>query len=190
VLLYELLPGVRWAAVTPSVLRYIGRRGDEYAARDKKSEFGAFMLTLGSSHPVYDIISNQTPNRPDPYCFYIRVPDVPAFVRHIAPALEARLPGSSFEGHTGELKINSYRSAFKMAFADGKLSTAEAYTPAHQEDGDVFFPNLTFLHVLFGHLELDELHRVYVDCFARSDEARALLKTLFPKQESVVHAIS
>ncbi len=187
--LYELLPGVRWAAATPSVLRYLGKRGVEYAERDKKREFGAFMLGLGASHPVYDIIASQLPRKPNPYCYYIRVPDVPAFIRHVGPALDARLPGSPFEGHSGELKINSYRSAFKLVFSEGKLTSAEPYTPDHQEDGDAFFPNLTFLHMLFGHLDLEEINHVYPDCAAQSDEVRALLKTLFPKRDSLVLAI-
>jgi hypothetical protein len=176
---------VRWATVTPSVLRYLGRRGQEYAERDKKDEFGAFMLGLGTAHPVYDIIEGQIPSKPRPYCFYIRVPDIPAFLRQIAPVLESRLVGSAFQGHTGELKINSYRSAFRIAFTEGKL-TAEPYTPAHQEDGDLFFPNLTFLHLLFAHRELEEIMHIYTDCYARNDEASALAKTLFPRRDSLV----
>ena len=33
-----------------------------------------------------------------PYAWYVRVPDMPAFLRHIAPVLEARLGGIDHAG--------------------------------------------------------------------------------------------
>jgi hypothetical protein len=187
--LYELAQGVRWAAVTPTVLRYLGKRGEEFEAREKKIPFGAYILQLGDTHPAYDIINSKLPRKVPNYTYFMRVPDVAAFVRHVAPIFEKRLAGSIFEGHTGELKLNFYRSAFKMTFAQGKVSAA-SYAPAHQDDGDLFFPNYTFLHLLFAHLELDDLERVYPDCWAANDEVRALTKVLFPRQDSLAVPLS
>jgi hypothetical protein len=110
-------------------------------------------------------------------------------LRHVAPVFEKRLAESIFTGHTGALKFNFYRSAFRMTFANGKIG-AECYAPAHQDDGDVFFPDRTFLHLLFAHLELDDLERVFPDCWAANDEARALTKALFPRQDSLAIALS
>jgi hypothetical protein len=184
---YELKPGASWVAVTPSVLRYLGKVGAEYEARDKKEEFGAFMFQLGEEHPVYDVMPSKLPRKPPPWLYYMRVPDLPAFVRHIAPVLERRLSASTLAGHTGELKLNFYKSTLKLTLDKGKLASAEPYTPEHQEDGDIFFPNLTFLHLLFGHLELEELERVYGDCWVKAeDEQRLLLKVLFPREGSLV----
>ena len=143
--------------------------------------FGAFVFELGDTHPAYDVITSKLPRKVPNYTYFMRVPDVPAFVRHVAPVFEKRIAGSIFEGHTGELKFNFYRSAFKMTFDEGKVG-AESYAPAHQDDGDLFFPNHTFLHLLFAHLELDDLERVYPDCWAANDEVRALTKVLFPRR--------
>lgn len=169
-------------------MRYLGKRGAEYAERDKKDEFGAYIMELGDTHPVHDMISTKLPRIAPPYPYYMRVPDLPAFINHVAPALEARLAASPYSGHTGELKFNLYRSAFKLILNEGNIK-AEHYTQAHQEDGDIFFPNQTFLHMLFGHLELEEIERVYADCWVSNDEARTLLKTIFPKQASAAYLI-
>lgn len=186
---YELLPGVRWTAVSPSVLRYIGKRGEEYAARDKKEEFGAFLFELGDSHPAYPMLAAKLPRKAPTYPYYMRVPDLPAFINHIAPALEARLDVSPYKLHTGEIKINLFRTAFKIVLNEGKI-TSEPYTQAHQDDGDAFFPNLTFLHILFGHLELEDIEKVYADCWIANDEARTILKTIFPKKDSLITVIA
>ncbi len=58
-------------------------------------------------------------------------------LRHVAPVFEKRLAESIFTGHTGALKFNFYRSAFRMTFANGKIG-AECYAPAHQDDGAYF----------------------------------------------------
>lgn len=187
--LLEIVPGVSWAAVAPTVLRYMGKYADDYVKQIGQGTFDAFVLQLGESHPVYEVLRTRLPRKSPTYPYYMRVPDMPAFINHVAPALERRLPGSGFEGHTGELKINFYRSAFKIVFNSGKI-TAETYAPIHQDDGDIFFPNLTFLHVLFGYLDLEDIERVFADCWSPNDEGRALVKTLFPKQDSFVPAIS
>ena len=54
----------------------------------------------------------------------------------------------------------------------------------------MFFPNYTFLHLLFAHLELDDIERVYPDCWAANDEVRALTRVLFPRQDSLAVPLS
>jgi hypothetical protein len=184
--MYELKPGASWVAVTPSLLRYFEKVGKEYAEREKKADFGAFMFSLGDEHPVYDAIPSKLPRKPPGYTYFMRVPDMPAFLLHIAPVLEERLAASSLAGHTGEIKLNFYRSNVKLSFAEGKLTDAAPYAPSHQEDGDAFFPNLTFLHMLFGHLNLDDLTRVFSDCWFKGDEGRLAVTALFPRQDSFV----
>jgi GNAT superfamily N-acetyltransferase len=178
---YELKPGVSWLAVTPSVLRYIKSTGEAYAAEADDKEMQAFVFWMGTEHPVYQAIDDRLPRKRDPYAWYVRVPDLPGFLQHVAPTLERRLADSILIGHTGELKLNFFRSGVKIDFEDGKLKEVEAYTPEQPEDGDASFPDLTFLQVLFGYHSAEELEYAYADCYPRNDHGRALVSILFPK---------
>jgi hypothetical protein len=186
---YELLPGVSWAAVTPSVVRYLARTGEEYAMRDGGA-WGAFSFNLGTQHPAYDAIADRLPRQRRPYAWYVRVPDLASFVRLIAPALEARLVGTTVDGHTGDLTLNFYRSGLRLKFEQGRLNAVEEWRNTQVEDGSASFPELTFLHLLFGRMSLEELEEAFVDCMARTDEARALLNSLFPKRVSNVWPVA
>src|SRR3712207_3340773 len=95
---YELRGGVSWLAVTPSVVRYLVATGREYAARDG-GECAAFAFLLGTEHPVYDAFGDRLPRTVSPYAWYLRVPDLPRFLRRVAPALERRLAESPLAGH-------------------------------------------------------------------------------------------
>jgi hypothetical protein len=91
-------------------------------------------------------------------------------------------------GYSGGLKLNFYRSRLKIDIEKGKIMTIGPYEAKDFFDGDVFFPDLTFLHLLFGHRDLDELRHIFVDCFPQSDESVLLVKILFPKSHT--HAIA
>lgn len=183
-LLYEVKPGVSLLAVTPSVMRYLDATGMEYAKRDSE-EFEVLGFSLGEWHPVYDTVGERLPRVRKPYAWYIRVPDVPAFLRHIAPALEKRLAESAQAGYTGEIKVNFYRSGLHFRFEEGRISV-EGWKPERVEEGDAAFPDLTFLQLLFGYRSLEELQHAFPDCSASTDAARALLPILFPKKVSTV----
>lgn len=187
VTLYELKPGVSWLAVTPSVIRYVLATGKAYAARDQK-EFGAFTFGLGTEHPVYQAIHKRLPVTRRPYAWYVRVPDLPDFLRHIAPVLERRLAESALAGHTGELKVSFYRDGLRLVLENGRLSAVEQWMPTDHDRGAAAFPDLTFLQLVFGYRALEELEYAFADCWAEADEARASLKALFPKQASNVWA--
>jgi hypothetical protein len=184
--MYEVKPGVSFLAVTNSVLRYFEATGEEYAKRDGE-EFDSFGFSLGEHHPVYDTIPERLPRIRKPYAWYIRVPDIPAFVRQIAPALEKRLAGSPQSGHTSELKISFYRSGIVLKFQEGSISV-EGWKPDRVEEGDAAFPDLTFLQLLFGFRSLEELLHAFPDCSANTPTGSALLPILFPKKASNVWA--
>jgi hypothetical protein len=184
--MYEVKAGVPFLSVTPSVLRYLAATGEEYAKRDG-GEFGVITFRLGETHPVYDTIGERLPRVIKPYAWYIRVPDVLAFVRHIAPALEKRLAGSVQGGYTGEMKVNFYRSGLHFRFEEGAISV-EGWKSGRVEEGDAHFPDLTFLQLLFGYRSLEELQHAFPDCITDTDDARALLPILFPRKDSNVWA--
>ncbi len=182
----EIEPGVSWRAALPGAVRYIWAKGVEYAERGSKGPMGVFALRLGTEHPAYSFFDSGLPRNPRPYAWFIRVPDVPEFLMHIAPALEKNLEESDARGYTGELKVSNYRSAFKMVFDGGKLKGVENYKLAGNEDGHAFFPELTFLQALFGYRSADELQNARPDCWFANDEARVLVNVLFPKRHSQV----
>jgi len=188
--LYELKPGVSWLDVTPSVVRYLWKTGKEYGIRDG-IECSAFTFVLGEAHPVYEALKEGLPRLHRSYAWYLRVPDLPAFVQHIAPALENRLAGSIAVGYSGEQHISFYREGMRLVFEHGKLTGAEPWQPGPKEqEGDAAFPGLTFLQLLFGYRSLEELKASFADCWWKSDETRAVLEALFPKKPSQVMPVS
>jgi GNAT superfamily N-acetyltransferase len=186
----ELKPDVSWLAVTPAVVRYLWATGEGWAAQNPKQEMERFVLRLGVEHPVYQVFPGELPHWSKPYAWYLRVPDLRGFLRHLAPALERRLAGSPLVGHSGEVKISFYRSGLRLGFEAGRLAAVEPWQPTPTEDGDAGFPDLTFLQLLFGYRSLEELDHAFADCWASPDKARPLLEALFPKRPSDVWPVS
>lgn len=144
-------------------------------------------FSLGRSHPVYEALGEAlAPFYEAPYAWYIRVRDLPAFLRLLAPVLERRLASSDLVGYSGELKIDHYRGGLRMAFEDGRLKTAEHWKiAAYDSSAQAGFPALTFLQLIFGHRSVEDLCLTFPDCWV-NNEARYLLKTLFPQRLSSV----
>ena len=189
---YELKRGVSWLAVTPSVMRYMAATGQSYAAQEAKGPFqGAMGFWLGSEHPVYEAYQRSLPEVRPPYAWYIRIPDIAGFLRHIAPALESRLENSLAPGHTGELKLSFYRRGVRLVFEGGRLVTVEDWDPAGKNAGNASagFPGLTFIQLIVGYATPEQVRNGHPDCWVGSDEARVLLNTLFPKQSSHIWII-
>jgi hypothetical protein len=185
---YELKAGVSYGNVTPSVVRYLAKTGERYAQRDKK-KFGAWGFDAGREHPVHTAVWLSTPRVHNPYAWYIRVADIPGFIQHVAPALEARLAQSNMAGHTGEVKVCLYSAGFKLVLDKGKLSLAD-WQPTPEDGGQVAFSGLTFIQLLFGYRTLQELRDAYADVWVQNDEALGLMYALFPKKPAHVWAIA
>jgi len=194
---YELAPGTSWLAATPTVLRYLRHTGERYAATGARlgTSGGSDRLEVigfrfGTDHPVYRALPDRALPGSPPYAWYIRVPDLPAFLRHVAPVLEARLAASAAVGHTGELRLDFYRDGLRLAFEGGRLTAVEPWSADGQPGADAAFPPLTFLHLLVGHRSLAELEHLFADCHANTEEARVLLDALFPPHPSLVWPVS
>jgi predicted N-acetyltransferase YhbS len=173
------------------VCRFVGRTIKE---RIEKIELANkpdnLYFSLGESHPAYEALGKETGKWREPYAWYVRVPDLPRFLWHIQPALERRLAASVMAGYSGRLKLNFYTSQLKIEIEKGKITAVEPYQPDNFFDFDVFFPDLTFLQVLFGRRDLEELRHIFTDCYPRNDESALLLKILFPKRNSHVIALA
>jgi hypothetical protein len=187
-LMYELKPGASWLEITPAVVRHLWSIAQQTPAQAGRvqSSFGFF---LGQDHPVYQAMGDDLPEYRKPYAYFIRVPDLTGFVRHIAPALEQRLADSLAPGYSGELKISFYQRGMRLLFEQGKLSLVEDWKPSPSEWGNAAFPDLTFLQVLFGYRSFAELHQSFADCWWDTEKDRVLIDILFPKKLSCVMAI-
>jgi hypothetical protein len=144
---------------------------------------------LGTQHPVYEVMGKDLPAVYPPYAFYMRVPDLVGFLNHIKPALEKRIAESIAVGHSREIKISFYRDGVRLLLEKGKLAAIESWKPSPGNDGDVAFPDRTFLQILFGYRSFDELEQSFADCWCDSQEVRALMNILFPKKLSDVFPI-
>jgi len=186
---YELASGFSWSAVTPSVIRFLWQKGEELGEEQDQPQ-KAFTFNLGEAHPVYQVIASRLPLKKNPYAYYVRVPDLPVFIRKISPVLEGRLSESAFANYTGEIKLNFYWDGLCMNFKEGHLVAVEALAFDELEGAFANFPPLVFLHLLFGHRTMDELGQMHIDCGSSRDENRNLLDALFPKKPSHIWAIS
>jgi hypothetical protein len=187
---YELKAGASWLEITPPVVRYLWATGEAYARSDPKQEMVSYGFWLGANHPVYQAFESGLPHTRTPYAWYLRVPDLPGFIRHITPVLEDRLAGSIAAGHSGNLHISFYRNGLKLVFESGRLAAVEPWQPTDDKQGDAAFPDLTFLQLLFQYRSLAELKGSIVDCWTSGDTARVLLDVLFPKHPSDVWPVS
>ena len=199
--IYELKRGTRWRAVAPSVIRHLHATGEVYAKRDGVEYSGVFALSLGVDHPAYGAVADLLPVV-ETYttgwpvnAWYIRVPDLPDFLRHIAPVLERRLKETIGAAHTGDLVLGFVHGGLRMRIEGGRITSVESRTPTQDDLSDTeatvdgLFPGLIFLQLLFGFRSVEEIEYAYPDCIVTSNEARTLLGALFPKRHSMVYAI-
>ncbi|MEM7032232.1 MAG: GNAT family N-acetyltransferase [Chloroflexota bacterium] len=174
--------------ILPSLLRALRAYGEQCPTMFVDAPaFSEISFWLGRTHPLYDLIgADIAPRDENFYAWYIRVPNVPAFIHKIAPVLEKRLAQSIFTDHTGELCIDFYRGGLRLVFDQGKLTVAEPWqSPAFEGLADAGFPPLIFLQLLLGYRSLTELNQIFPDVKAK-ENVRLLIDTLFPKQHSLL----
>lgn len=186
---YELKRGVSWLDVTPKVAQYLWNKGKEYEKRDGTA-CTSFCFMLGVEHPAYEALGSNLPYYTEPYAWYMRVPDLRGFLNHIKPVLEKRLAESIAPGHSREIRINFYRKGLRIVIEHGRITSIEPWQPSTESEGDIAFPGLTFLQVVFGYRSYDELHGAFADCWCDHEDVRVLINILFPKKASNVNGIA
>lgn len=182
----ETAAGVNWLALMPPVLRALQIYGQQIPTGKPDVEaLSEISFMLGRTHPAYDALGQAlAPRYEPPYAWYVRVRDLPAFLKSIAPALEKRLENSLVAGYTGELKLDFYRGGLRFTFSDGRLTTAEHWNvPIYDSNAGAGFTALIFLQLLFGHRSLDELRYAFPEVWANPDSA-VVLNALFPARPS------
>jgi GNAT superfamily N-acetyltransferase len=181
--------GVSWQAVVPPLLRALQAYGMQIpAVGPDVPPLNEISFWLGSAHPVYEVLGEAlAPFYEPPYAWYVRVPDVLAFLRHIAPALERHLANSAAAAYTGDFTLDFYQGGLHMVFDKGHITHIEPWrAPAYKNNADASCPALVFLQLLFGYRSLDELRYAFPDVRVEKSEAEVLLNALFPKKFSWV----
>jgi hypothetical protein len=175
---FELVPGVSWGEITPPLLRWL---------KGQAEEKGAWMIRFGcgSDHPAQQVMAHVAQPVPG-YEWYVRIPDLPGFVRHVGPVIETNLAEGPFAGHSGEIRISFYTSGLHLVLERGHLASVEAWEPATLEDGDLLFPDLTFVRLLLGSASLAQLTASRADCRVQSRGLGPLVDAMFPKRASSV----
>jgi GNAT superfamily N-acetyltransferase len=188
--------GVSLAAVAPPVLRALLPAAEAAviaarAAGHTDESFKEIMLCLERDHPLYAALGETVaPRFIEPYAWYVRVPDLPVFLRLITPVLERRLANSALASYSGELRLDFFRDGLRLAFTDGRLTTIDAWRrPLWGERQQATFPPLVFLQLLFGHRSLTELRYAFPDIRVGQHEITGLLEALFTKRNSRVAAL-
>ncbi len=183
----EITPETNIQTVLPSILRAVAAQGVQLHAKPGAEPLSEVSFTLGVTHPVYAVLGSALITRQHaPYAWYVRVPDVPRFLQHIATVLERRLAESPLGRYNGELHITLYRGGLHLVFKDGRLKLVEPWrSPVYGRNEDAGFPPLVFLQLLFGYRSLDDLRFAFPDVWVK-DEVELLLKTLFPMKPSWV----
>lgn len=174
--------------VLDDVLRGVKTYGLEHDNKEKTKPY-----YISFTADLYEIIEpllgrKRTANfEQTEYTWYIRVPDLPAFIQKIKPVLEARLEGSLAHCYTGKLHLEFFdKTGLLIKFENGKITEVTGEQPALDKD-DAAFPYRYFLNVLFGHRSVRELEAVLPDLGVNSTSF-ALLNILFPKLPSGVAA--
>lgn len=185
---------IREIAAAPGCsLRDVALHAARYLAREEFAADGAWrnvdstptlLFAAGVDHPVYQALAREVVYYRDPYAWYMRVPDLPAFLRKIIPVLERRLAESVVAGYTGTKQLNCTVDHVQLNWNDGNLVSIEQFEPQNLDDGDAFFPGRTFLQLLFGFRTLSQLHDAHPDCYCGDEETYVLLSALFPKKRS------
>lgn len=154
---------------------------------DADPPINALDFSLGSTHPIYPYLFKYRPAEYPPYAWYLRVPDLAGFIRHVAPALERRVAACTLAGLTQVFTFDFYRGGLRLEFNEGELVSAEDLPPG-AENADAGFPPLVFLQLLFGYRNLDELRQAFPDVWVKP-EIKPVLDELFPRLPSWIREL-
>lgn len=179
-----------WARLLPVAFRFLADQLTVHAEAFGDEAPTHITFELARDHPALAYIdAHLTAPQPRPD-WYMRVDDLPAFIRRIQPALEQRLEQSALKGFSGEVKMTFFIGGLRLVFADGVLTEAADWEASGENEAfDMLcFPPLVFLKLLFGYRSLDEIRCAYPDCWADDRDAE-LLRILFPAQPSWLRMI-
>ena len=177
---FELRRGTDWLGPTAAVVAHVDQRVRAHPDGPGRG----VRFALPTTHPATRCASTRLGwGPPGSYGLYVRVPDLVAFLRAIAPVLDARLAASPGVGWTGDLRIDLYQDGLRLRFDHGRLTAVEPWN-RHTDDGeravDARIRRDDFLHLLLGSRPVDDVERTTADCLLTTDAGALMLDALFP----------
>ncbi len=181
----DLVLGESIAEVVPWLMPRLREEVTRLFAQNDPPLLPQLTLALGAHHPIYPYLRSYQHYTQRVYAWYIRVPDVAAFVREVAaPVLERRIAAGPLAGLTRSLTLNFHTGGLRLDFEGGLLAAAENLPRGLAEDAaDVAFPPLVFTQLLFGYRSLAQLHRWFPDVWCKA-AAWPVVEGLFPRRPS------
>jgi hypothetical protein len=150
-----------------------------------------YTFWLGEGHPVYPILGITAPERRNPFCWYLRIGDLPGFLKLLTPVFEERIFSSPYSNYSGEFKIVSDQDFIVFTLNAGKINQIEAYEQSISlANVEASFPNSAFIRLLFGQRSLFELDMMNIGLNYRDRFSSEMLNALFRKQISNVWPLS
>jgi hypothetical protein len=176
-----LAPGMSPLNVMPELLSDLPRYVQTQRTGEEGTELQTGMINfmLGRENPIYAGLPATAAPSQSGYAWFIRVPDLVAFLHKVRPALEENVLGTPAEGYTGTLTLDFFRSGLRFEFDEGRITGICQLDSKDIKTSDAEFPDLTFLQVLGGHRTCAQLQESHPDSIT-SPKARPLLAALFP----------
>ncbi|HEY3290665.1 MAG TPA: GNAT family N-acetyltransferase [Anaerolineae bacterium] len=143
-------------------------------------------LCLPLNHPLMRVAKSLGARDIGQYAWQVCLPDIPAFLRAIGPALEKRIAQSIFAGFTHTVPICFYRQSVNLHFENGRLKHVEDV--GFTDGGPIRFPSRSFTPLVLGYRSLEETLKAYPDAGV-SPVYRLLIETLFPTTYSFLYTI-
>ena len=187
----ELKSGTGYLSVARSLLKGLWAKGQALWADGTLAcpELRGLELALERDHPFYRVVPAGLLREVRTSPWYLRVPDLVAFLDRVRPALERHLVGSLADGYSGSLSVNCFRDGLRMTFDRGRILAIDRWIPRDLSDGDVQLPASGFVHIVCGWQRLSELADQFPECRATHD-ASILLDSLFPTFRGKVWVLS
>ncbi|KAG2176500.1 hypothetical protein INT43_005740 [Umbelopsis isabellina] len=123
--------------------------------------------------------------------YYVRVPNLAAFIKHILPALNQRLKKSlTHKKYSGTIRVSNYTPrypGFELKIERGVIVEVNSYIKADQQRDETvaYYPPYAFLQSLFGSQSIEELRSVLPDVYMTA-EVKEVLDILFPKTKQIM----
>jgi hypothetical protein len=177
----ELASDVSYLNLMPSLLRGLWTKAQELVASGEIAceRLQDIEFALERDHPAYQALPKDSFYDLKPSPWYIRIPNMPGFLREIRPALEQHLLGTVAEGYTGRLKLSFFRDGIELCFERGRITSIQTWLPENVKQGDARFPFFSFWQLVCGWQRFQELTEKFPDC-SGTHEAAILLDALFP----------